>query len=75
MLKKQGTGYNIELNLSILELLEKILKSCKQNIGDSAVQNIDYIIEVVIENISKDEKCKSKCLDIMTELMDSYKYL
>jgi hypothetical protein len=56
------------LDHEVLQLFDRILKSCGPNFGMESQRNIDLLMEIILRNLSEG-KLKEKCLDTLIELI------
>lgn len=60
------------LDHEVLQLFDRILKSCGPNFGSESLQNIDLLMEIILRYLGEG-KLKEKCLDTLIELIRSSK--
>lgn len=61
------------LDHEVLQLFDRILKSCGPNFGMESQHNIDLLMEIILRYLSEG-KLKEKCLDTLIELIRTSKF-
>ena len=59
----------------IMSILEKAILVCGENFGVGGANLVGVVLELVMEVMKRNEKCKERCLDVIIALISASKHL